>query len=330
MPDLKKRIYFIGRLPLPLGGVTVFNERKVELLRENGRKVIVLEPSLRQLMGFFFMMLDRKAEIILSASNILIFSMLMILPGVAKRVRFYDHNSSRGFIGENWLARIIRAWCLSSFDRIVVVNEHLIKNYSSYKFFKLLEFSVESAFIPPVLSKRSDVVKSYSESLQKRLGAGGRSFVIVSAFRPNLDAHGRDIYGLSEAVDVFSLLCKEFSELNFLIAVAEFGDDEFSARIKERVNRLVKSEKNCFILDGQNSLWPIFENGVIFLRPTTTDGDSVSVREALFFGCAVIASDVVPRPSGVLTYSPEQGELYKVTRNYLMGSFSGRGIQIES
>jgi glycosyltransferase involved in cell wall biosynthesis len=60
-------------------------------------------------------------------------------------------------------------------------------------------------------------------------------------------------------------------------------------------------------LRGRVGLWigeqllPAFDHDVIYLRPTRTDGDAVSVREALAAGVAVIASDVVTRPAGVAT-----------------------------
>ncbi|HME90949.1 MAG TPA: glycosyltransferase, partial [Myxococcaceae bacterium] len=39
-----------------------------------------------------------------------------------------------------------------------------------------------------------------------------------------------------------------------------------------------------------------------FVRPTSADGDAVSVREALALGVACVASDAVPRPSGVVLF----------------------------
>jgi glycogen synthase len=39
-----------------------------------------------------------------------------------------------------------------------------------------------------------------------------------------------------------------------------------------------------------------------FVRPTTADGDSVSVREALALGVPCVASDVAPRPAGTVTF----------------------------
>jgi glycosyltransferase involved in cell wall biosynthesis len=40
----------------------------------------------------------------------------------------------------------------------------------------------------------------------------------------------------------------------------------------------------------------------VFVRPTTADGDSISVREALALGRRVVASDAVERPRGVFIH----------------------------
>lgn len=40
----------------------------------------------------------------------------------------------------------------------------------------------------------------------------------------------------------------------------------------------------------------------VFVRPTFSDGDAISVREALALGTPVVASDVVPRPKGTLCF----------------------------
>ena len=40
----------------------------------------------------------------------------------------------------------------------------------------------------------------------------------------------------------------------------------------------------------------------LVLRPTCTDGDALTVREALFLGKPVIASDIVSRPEGTILF----------------------------
>jgi glycosyltransferase involved in cell wall biosynthesis len=46
----------------------------------------------------------------------------------------------------------------------------------------------------------------------------------------------------------------------------------------------------------------VMRNLTVFVRPTYTDGDSISVREALAFRVPVVASDAAYRPEGVLRF----------------------------
>jgi glycosyltransferase involved in cell wall biosynthesis len=40
----------------------------------------------------------------------------------------------------------------------------------------------------------------------------------------------------------------------------------------------------------------------VFIRPTETDGDSIAVRESLYLGLKVVASDAVSRPTGCVLF----------------------------
>ena len=46
----------------------------------------------------------------------------------------------------------------------------------------------------------------------------------------------------------------------------------------------------------------LIECSDIVLRPTNTDGDALTVREALFLGKKVLASDIVERPEGTILF----------------------------
>jgi glycosyltransferase involved in cell wall biosynthesis len=49
-------------------------------------------------------------------------------------------------------------------------------------------------------------------------------------------------------------------------------------------------------------LSPALRHNVIIVRPTRSEGDALSVREGLSAGVPVIATDVVERPSGTVTF----------------------------
>ena len=76
---------------------------------------------------------------------------------------------------------------------------------------------------------------------------------------------------------------------------------------------------------GQLEFWPLYTSLDLFLRLTGTDGNSVSVLEAQYYNCPVIASDVVPRPDGVVTY---QYENFDDLLNTVVSTINSRNNQI--
>lgn len=69
------------------------------------------------------------------------------------------------------------------------------------------------------------------------------------------------------------------------------------------------------IVRGSRPFGPALARSSALLRPTNTDGDAVSVREALWLGVPVIASDVVVRPAGTVLFRNRDAEsLWEATR----------------
>ena len=64
----------------------------------------------------------------------------------------------------------------------------------------------------------------------------------------------------------------------------------------------VNVPNNVLVIDRRHEFVGVLGQVDGLIRATTTDGDSLSVREGLFLGKVVIASDCVSRPEGVITY----------------------------
>jgi glycosyltransferase involved in cell wall biosynthesis len=62
-------------------------------------------------------------------------------------------------------------------------------------------------------------------------------------------------------------------------------------------------EHVLFIKRPLENAYLIWRASDIFIRATNTDGDSISVREALSMGTSVVASDASPRPKGVVLFA---------------------------
>jgi glycosyltransferase involved in cell wall biosynthesis len=68
------------------------------------------------------------------------------------------------------------------------------------------------------------------------------------------------------------------------------------------------------IVNENVPFYPILARSHLFLRPTNTDGDAISIRESLYYKIPVIASNVVDRPEGTILFKNRDiQELYKKT-----------------
>lgn len=61
-------------------------------------------------------------------------------------------------------------------------------------------------------------------------------------------------------------------------------------------------QENFLLLNENLSFVRLIEQADIVLRPTNTDGDALTVREALYLGKPIIASDIVNRPLGTILF----------------------------
>lgn len=317
---MKSKEFFIGKLPAPLGGVTVFNQRKLEQLGNN-TNIVLLEPFKKNL--FKIVMALRSSDIKhLSASNFLLILLAYFFSRYTTVV-FYDHNSSRHFSSLSAWKKVIYLRFFLKCKNIMLVNEHLKENYKIFDKFTEInnKFEIISAFLPPAKAELVDILSTYDDQLlnlyNKALKNSERKIILTSAFQPNLDANGKDIYSLKDLIDIFCILAQKYKDDYFLVAIASYPETNFSQDIKAKVRSLTGKYDNLLFLANDTKIWPLLQVTKLFIRATTTDGDSVSLREALYFGAPVLASDVVPRPDGVMLFNLEKDDLSQKVDEYL-------------
>lgn len=293
---LKTIFVVVGRFPPPLGGVSIFVKRKYAALRRNGAEFVDVGVTAwpLKLLG---LRLRGGRVFLLNTGNVFFLSVCWVF-GVLSSAYIYDHNASRSSWGRGWKERLY-VFLVQRARGVRVVHEHLRLGYETRGLGHLVE--VESPFIPPDDSESIDIKRGYSSSLKAFLGKPTGFRIVLSASKYAVDPLGRDIYGLDSLVALLSFLCAKSIDFTCLLAIAELDESKLPMSLKERIQDLV-NEGCLVVVSEKNELWPIYRDVDLFLRLTSTDGESVSVREALYFGCEVVASDVVPRPSGVRLY----------------------------
>ena len=60
--------------------------------------------------------------------------------------------------------------------------------------------------------------------------------------------------------------------------------------------------QNVMLVTKPISFLRVMKASDVVLRPTNTDGDSITIREALYFSKAIVASDCAVRPEGTYVF----------------------------
>ncbi|WP_156811151.1 hypothetical protein [Cupriavidus sp. USMAHM13] len=302
----------VGRFPPPIGGVSVFVQRKFESLKDHGAASLDFgnKAWFRELLGYIF---DRNCVFLLNSANLSILAVFFFL-GLLPRTVLYDHNASRHFWKSRYSAFAYRFF-IGRLKEVRVVHSHLIDGYAKRGFME--KVVVESPFLPPRKESRGQILETYPDDVLNFINDRDAFRVVSAAWRYNVDANGFDVYGIATVVGLLRSLRTGGVNARLLLAFAEFNESDMPKALLHEI-RTLRELGALVILDGQRELWPVFESANLFLRLTSTDGESVSVLEALYFNCAVIASDVVPRPAEVVTYryGDSVDLLNKVVENY--------------
>lgn len=139
------------------------------------------------------------------------------------------------------------------------------------------------AFIPPqrIENLQVEIVK-----LIESLRAEGKTIYSTNAYNVAQDKFGNDIYGIDFLVQYF----KNSHDYALIIS-------DPSGNYRKQYTHL--KSHSVFFIDYPHSYFEVLKRVDCFIRNTSTDGDALSVKEALYLGVPVLCTDIVDRPSGV-------------------------------
>lgn len=308
-------ILIIGPVPPPLGGIAVHLQRLVPRLQRGGLDVGVLNHFGSRQLPFVVGALNRNpfnyyrvprrfdAHVVHYHHSRWVHLVAFALGARGQEVRrmmtLHAGDIDMHFpqlVSRNPLVRRLTLWSLRQFDTIVVVDPTIGA---------ILREHVDGPRIEvlPAFIEADDEPVAYEDELEEFLD-GGR-VLVVAAYRVSFVADGGELYGLDTAVEAFNALAAGRPELRLAMFVAQAPPGRGKAR--RHLERLEGAVADAGLSDRVRiaynlPLTPAFRGNSIFLRPTRAEGDALSVREAQRAGVPVVASDVVPRPAGVVTF----------------------------
>jgi glycosyltransferase involved in cell wall biosynthesis len=276
-----KKILIVGKVPPPIGGVSIHVSRlfahlandkefETELLTLNSLNLkktlrIVFFPGLVHLhtSNSFFKF------IVCFFRLIFLFKTITTLHGDLNRFKN--------------LNLIFEFLCIKLGSLTVVLNEgsEIRGKGISKMVVKISSFlpPMEGDFIPKLILKE---LENFKRPFSKTF--------CTNAFNYTEDKFGNEIYGIFDLIEVF----KDLPDFGLIIL-----DPSGSYQKKMEKNKL---ESNIFLISTPFSFYALvkWSDGVI--RNTSTDGDSLSVKESLYLEKPVFATNIVSRPTGVNEY----------------------------
>lgn len=121
---------------------------------------------------------------------------------------------------------------------------------------------------------------------------------------------GRDLYGLDLTFDLIERLRGRFPEIGCVLWFSGIRDEPLWMELWASVVRRGMEKHFQIERSALPEIYPLFRHADVYLRPTLTDGDSVSVREALSLGTPVVASDAAPRSPACVTFKKGDAEAF--------------------
>ena len=132
------------------------------------------------------------------------------------------------------------------------------------------------AFIPP---SKEQPLNSHILALINNIQASRKLIISTNASGLSYDENGNETYGIKFLINFFN------NKPDTMLLISDP-----TGQNKEKYESMAK---NVMFISYPHSYYEILKRVDISIRNTSTDGDSLSVKESLYLGCRTICSDVV-------------------------------------
>jgi glycosyltransferase involved in cell wall biosynthesis len=299
----KKRILLIGPMPPPSGGVSQHICRLSKIIEKEFDLDFLDESRLIKkeffnirsfnLVKYFEKIKKSDLLFVHSGSNILRIFHLITGSVCSRKIILTMHSYP---YTKKFFLKYIDELFFKLADTIIIVNSEFLGRIS----LPHEKCVVKPAFLPPVMETEPCLSEYISSWISKRKNSG-KYIICANAWQLKI-FNNQDLYGLDMCIDVAGKLIENGIPVSFVFNVSSLAIGEnLYIKYQSMINKLNLVE-NFLLLSENLSFVRLIEQADIVLRPTNTDGDALTIREALYLGKTIIASDVVNRPSGTILF----------------------------
>ena len=184
-------------------------------------------------------------------------------------------------VGRRSLRGRVCGLALRRFDRVVCVNAEQVVTATQIGIDpeRIRHFP---GFLPP--SEEEFARSTVSQGVWDFIGRGHRPLIAATG---RVAWHGGvDLYGFDMLVDLVARLAPDFPGLSLVVCLWDYRAETDGERIREAPmsGRGVGGRTPHLLQSGAWWLLPVLRAADVMVRPTATDGDANTVREALTLG----------------------------------------------
>ena len=277
MPEITD-VLIIGTVPSTsgIGGVTIHVSRLCDALRNKGEEFKLCDY--KKLPIFQQIKMIRACKVVhLHVSNPYLRLFYILLSKVlSKKVILTFHgNLGRFGVLKNYTDLLVLRLC----DIPVMINEGSFQKAKAY--------NQSVVFIPAYIpSAEHEELPEDIMSIVETIRDTDKMIVVSNASYMQFAKTGEEVYGIHFLVNYF----KDKPDYQLLVSDPSGQySKHYAGNCPDNVSFITK----------EHSFTALVRHADVMIRATSTDGDSLSVREALEAGVKVLATDCVDRPEGV-------------------------------
>ncbi|HNY26046.1 MAG TPA: glycosyltransferase family 4 protein [Candidatus Sumerlaeota bacterium] len=309
----KGDLAIIGPYPPQFGGISIHILRLGTLLDSRGIPYKIYNTSSRaevpgkvvsilkwrSVRALWYAISGREACVYLHVQRLglwLLGAFMQRFRGKRFMLCLHNMNIHNWCVTSAWKRWLIQ-WVVCNTYALVCVNQRVYRSVLDLGVSRDRVFYLPS-FLPPgpESTRKSDVCQEVWAAMEGR-------HPLIAANGKVAWHDGQDLYGLDLLLELAVRLKPNYPNLKIVVCFWDHKpeDQPYLDKLIALAREKGVDGNLCFNT-RQGPFIPVLAEADVFVRPTNTDGDATSIREALALGVPSVVSDVVERPEGSLLF----------------------------
>ncbi len=294
------KIELWGTYPPPIGGVSIHVYRLIHNLHKLDSEIVLKDfgsgnsgfsyvKSVKSKWWEFLRLLFVSPKIIHLHSNNIKAFLLLYLFGSKHQIGITIHNKNLVKIKSGLQKCIVR--CFLKKVSFIILNDEDYKNALINKFHcKKDKIHILPAFLPPIEAEYKGLDDDILDFRKQH-----HFLLSANAYKLRLE-DGVDVYGLDLLIKLVEELKRRKIDVGLIFCLPTIGNLEYYQKCLSVIEAQGLHNDIYIIQRPLINGFEVWKLSDLFIRPTFTDIEGLSVKEALFCGTPAIASDVCKRP----------------------------------